>query len=83
MGTRSLREGCQEPIDLDTILMLASCTKLMTAIAALQCVERGLINLDKDITRLLPEINMYGILTGLDDSKKPVIVPNTKAITLR
>ena len=52
---------------------LLSATKLMTAVAALQCVERGLILLDEDITRVLPEWKDPFILEGFDKgSGKPV-----------
>ena len=68
----------------DTILALASSTKLMTAICALQCVERGLLVLDQDVSQLLPEVGKLGILTGFDDvTGQPVTTPLTKHITLR
>ena len=68
----------------DTILALASCTKLMTAISALQCVERGLLVLDQDVSPLLPEVGEFGILTGFDDATgQPVTTPLTKHVTLR
>jgi len=34
---------------MDTLLSTASCTKLMTSIAAMQCVERGQASLDMDV----------------------------------
>ncbi|MCJ1422243.1 hypothetical protein MMC29_000123 [Sticta canariensis] len=41
MGVRTLdRQQYAQRIELDTALALASSIKLMTAIAALQCVER-------------------------------------------
>ncbi|KAH7346744.1 beta-lactamase/transpeptidase-like protein [Rhexocercosporidium sp. MPI-PUGE-AT-0058] len=84
-GPRSLKEGAQaEPLAPDATLWLASCTKLMTAIAAVQCVERGLFTLDEDVTRLLPELNEIEILKGFKDgTEKPILVKATKKITLR
>ncbi|CAG8983666.1 hypothetical protein HYALB_00004098 [Hymenoscyphus albidus] len=67
----------------DTIPWIASCTKLMTAISALQCVERGLIGLDEDIETVLPEVGKFGVLTGLDDAGEPVLVPKEGKITIR
>jgi CubicO group peptidase (beta-lactamase class C family) len=36
----------QEAMTVDTVLWIASCTKLMTAVAALQLVEQGRLHLD-------------------------------------
>lgn len=59
-------------------------TKLMTAIAALQCVEDGLVTLDEDVSKYLPSIGKYGIMTGFDDaSNQATTIPNTTPITLR
>jgi hypothetical protein len=63
---------------------MASCTKLITAIAVLQCVERGQFTLDEDVTRLLPELKEIEILKGFDKSTgKPIMVIPTKVLTLR
>lgn len=43
-GVRGLNE--KTPMTLDTIFYIASCTKLITAIAALQLVEQGKLYLD-------------------------------------
>jgi CubicO group peptidase (beta-lactamase class C family) len=59
-------------------------TKLMTAVAALQCVQAGLTSLDDDVSKYLPSVGKYGILTGLDDKKNEATTsPNTTPITLR
>ena len=59
-------------------------TKLMTAVAALQCVEAGFITLDEDVSRYLPGIGKHGILTGFDDANNETTpIPNTTPITLR
>lgn len=56
----------------------------MTAIAAVQCVERGQFTLDEDVTRLLPELKDIDILRGFEDgTEKPILVKATKKITLR
>ncbi len=56
----------------------------MTAIAALQCVERGQFTLDEDVTRLLPELKDLDILKGFEDETgKPILVKATKKINLR
>ncbi|KAF2680079.1 beta-lactamase/transpeptidase-like protein [Lentithecium fluviatile CBS 122367] len=83
-GMQSLRDASSRPFQLDTICAIASMTKLMTAVAALQCVEAGLLELDKPVSDLLPEIGKYGIITGFDDEKnEATMVPNSTPITLR
>ena len=69
---------------LDATMWLASCTKIMTTVAAMQCVERGQLNLDDDVTGILHELKDRQILTGFEKgSGEPILIPNTKAITLR
>ena len=65
-------------------MRIASCTKLMTSIAAMKCVERGLVSLDADVAEILPELSAQGILTGFDDATgEPIITKRQNAITLR
>lgn len=72
------------PLEVDATFGIASCTKLMTTVAALQCVERGLITLDEDVTRVLPELGKVDILTGLDQrTKRPIFVKRRNQLTLR
>ncbi|KAL3418827.1 beta-lactamase [Phlyctema vagabunda] len=83
-GVRSLEKGKEEPMSLDAVFWLASSTKLMTVIAALQCVERGRFTLDEDVTRLLPELKDIDILTGFEEgTEEPILVRSKKTITLR
>lgn len=51
------------PIALDSTFVLGSCTKILTATCALQCVERGLISLDEPINKFLPELAEQPVLT--------------------
>lgn len=55
-----------EDMTLDATFIMASCTKLMASIAALQCVEKGLIGLDDDLSEVLPEFKEIEILTGFE-----------------
>lgn len=73
----------EEPLHDDAVIMLASQSKLLTAIAALKAVELGLINLDDDVAKHLPELAEKKILTGFDDDEKPILRERTKPITLR
>lgn len=52
------------PINDKTIFRLASSTKLFTAIAALQCVERGQIALDEPVYAYLPELKDKQVISS-------------------
>ncbi|TGO61029.1 hypothetical protein BOTNAR_0135g00060 [Botryotinia narcissicola] len=84
-GPRSLNSASSTPLKTDAILAIASCSKLLTSISALQCVERGQFTLDEDVSRLLPELKLedLDILQGFDSEEKPKLVKATKNITLR
>jgi CubicO group peptidase (beta-lactamase class C family) len=72
------------PLELDTTMWIASCTKLMTAIAVLQCVEKGLLHLDDDISTVLTEWKAPNIILAFDDAKTEPILEKAKGkITLR
>ncbi|XXH00716.1 hypothetical protein Hte_007066 [Hypoxylon texense] len=69
-GVKSLNPSSlcfDEPLSIDTCMWVASCTKLMTGIAALQCVEKGLLTLDDDISTVLPEWKEREVLLGFDE----------------
>ncbi|KAF5332019.1 hypothetical protein D9758_014592 [Tetrapyrgos nigripes] len=71
------------PVDFNSTFWVASCTKLMTTVATLQIVERGLVDLDEDITRVLHEWKDATVLTGFDDNGKPITKPTKNKMTLR
>jgi CubicO group peptidase (beta-lactamase class C family) len=72
---------------LDATMWLASCTKLIGTVAVMQCVERGQLKLDDDISTVLPELKEFQILTGFeqdpDGKDKPILAKNPAPITLR
>ncbi|KAF7972555.1 hypothetical protein HWV62_17768 [Athelia sp. TMB] len=74
-----------KPLTLESTFWIASCTKLLTTIACMQCVEQGLLSLDSsdDVAKLLPEYAEPEILTGFDDQGKPVLKRAKNSITLR
>lgn len=83
-GTTSLNPNRSNPLDENKILAIASCSKLMTSVAAMQLVDRGKLDLDADVAAIIPEVKRYGIITALDDdSKEPTFVPNQNPVTLR
>lgn len=88
-GKRSLKNssanpsGEDPPMALDTVMWIASCTKLLTATAALQCVERGLLDLDSDVGDVWPPLMNMDILKGWDDKGKPIFEKAKEVVTLR
>jgi CubicO group peptidase (beta-lactamase class C family) len=64
-------------------MWIASCTKVMTAISCMQLVERGLLNLDEPVYRLLPELKDLPVLSGFEDDGKPIVAPHKTPLTLR
>ncbi|KAI3332442.1 beta-lactamase/transpeptidase-like protein [Xylariaceae sp. AK1471] len=83
-GKRSVRAGAdQSPLQLDSVMWMASCTKVVTALAALQCCERGLLALDEPIYDVLPEFKSLPVIKRFNDDGSPVLEPHRKVITLR
>ncbi|KAI1455610.1 beta-lactamase/transpeptidase-like protein [Annulohypoxylon moriforme] len=83
-GKASLEKGDNRPFTESTIASIASMSKLMTSVAALQCVEDGVLDLDKEVVSLLPEMGKYGLIAGFDDTNNSAIfAPTSTPITLR
>ena len=83
LGERILLSGQKIPQQLDDVLFLASATKLLTTIAALQCVEDGLLSLTGDISSVAPELAAKQVLTGFaEDGETPLLEPQARPITL-
>ncbi|KAH7087523.1 beta-lactamase/transpeptidase-like protein [Paraphoma chrysanthemicola] len=83
-GSTSMKEANAKPLGLDTVMWIASCTKLMTSISAIQLVERGLVGLDEPVYKHIPELESFKILSGFEESSgKPIIKENNTPITLR
>lgn len=70
-------------MQLDTVMMLASMTKLLTSISVLQIVEKGLVDLDDDVSSSIPTLAKQQILSGFDDAGQPILKARTNPITLR
>jgi CubicO group peptidase (beta-lactamase class C family) len=79
-----MKEGNAKPLGLDTIMWVASCTKLMTSICAMQLVERGLVSLDEPVYKHIPELESFTIVKGFEDGTgKPIEQKHTVPMTLR
>lgn len=79
------KEGAStdKPMTTDHVFWLASCSKLLGAICAMQQVEKGLIGLDDadKVEELVPELRDVKLIKKVDG--KLTLVEKTKRITLR
>jgi CubicO group peptidase (beta-lactamase class C family) len=83
LGERTLLSGEKQPQRLDDVLYLASATKLITTIAALQCVEDGLLTLTGDLSSITPELVAKQVIIGFsDDGETPLLEPPARPVTL-
>jgi CubicO group peptidase (beta-lactamase class C family) len=82
-GVRTLDPNSVQPLELDGFCYIASMTKLMTTVAAMQTMERGMIGLDDDVSDALHEWKDAEILDGFDESGKPILRKAKNKITLR
>lgn len=80
-GKRDSASGVD--VQPDSIFQIASMTKAITSVAAMQLVERGKLKLDEPVARHLPELGKLDVIQGFDAAGKPVLRPATKPITLR
>jgi CubicO group peptidase (beta-lactamase class C family) len=80
-GRRSL--AAETPMSLDTVFWIASMTKAVTSVAAMQLVERGKLDLDAPIGKLLPALAGPQVLEGFDSGGRPRLRSATRPITLR
>ncbi len=67
----------------DSIFQIASMTKPITAVAAMQLVEQGKLTLDEPVSKHLPQLANMQVLTGFTATGEPILRPAKTAITLR
>jgi methyl acetate hydrolase len=83
-GAYGKREvGGEADMSLDTVFWIASMTKAITSVAAMQLVEQGKLTLDEPLGTLLPELAEPRVLEGFDDQGAPRLRPARRPITLR
>src|SRR5260370_32555571 len=80
-GRRALSD--EAAMSTDTVFWIASMTKAITSIAAMQLVEQGKLALDHQIADVLPELSAPQVLEGFDPSGGPKLRPAKRSITLR
>src|SRR3954449_12956814 len=81
-GRRDVENGLA--MTLDTVFRIASMTKAVTSVAAMQLVEEGRLALDAPVPNIgEPALNAPHVLEGFDASGKPVLRPAKRPITLK
>ena len=75
--------GRDADMTLDTVVWIASMSKAITSVAAMQLVEQGRIGLDEPLSDRLPELAGIQVLEGFDDAGAPRLRPPRRSITLR
>ena len=71
------------PMTLDTVFALASMTKAVVSVAALQRVDEARLSLDAPIGEILPELAAPQVLVGFDADGTARLRPPRNAVTLR
>ncbi len=81
-GKRDAASGVD--VTTGSIFFIASMTKAVTSVAALQLVERGKLKLDEPVAKHLPQLAKLEVLEGFDKTTgKPVLRPASKPVTLK
>jgi methyl acetate hydrolase len=79
-GERVLGQGTS--MTQDTVMWIASMTKPVTGVAAMQLVEQGRLDLDEPAAKVIPELGTVKVLEGWDGDKPRLREPKG-VITLR
>jgi methyl acetate hydrolase len=82
-GAFGKRDAEGTPVALDSIFAIASMTKAVTTVAAMQLVEQGKLKLNEPVARHLPQLANPEVLTGFDTAGKPILRPATTPVTLQ
>jgi methyl acetate hydrolase len=70
---------------IDAVGWIASMSKLITSVSAMQLVEKGQIKLDDDVGKFVPQLSNMEIVTGVEDGQlkmrkqsKPIMLRYTE-----
>src|SRR5579859_241566 len=75
--------GQDQDMSLDTLVWIASMTKAVTSVAAMQLVEQGRLSLDEPLSERVPELGAVQVLEGFDAANAPLLRAPRRPITLR
>ncbi len=83
-GARGVRSTSAEgEMTIDTIVALASMTKPLVSVAAMQLIERRELALDQPLDTVVPQLASPSVLEGFDDGGSPILRPARGTITVR
>jgi CubicO group peptidase (beta-lactamase class C family) len=80
-GARDLGKG--PAMTLDTVFRIASMTKAVTCVAAMQLVEQGKLKIDEPVPDVDPALGAPQVLEGFDAAGAPRLRAAKRPITLR
>ena len=75
--------GAGQPLAADSVFQLASMTKAVVSVAAMQLVEAGKLSLDAPLGELLPDLGNPQVIAGFADDGNVQTRPAARPITLR
>ncbi len=81
VGRRALDQP--DGMTLDSVFRIASMTKAITSVAAMQLVEQGKLKLEEPVPDIDPTLGSPQVLEGFDPSGAPRLRPAKRPITLR
>lgn len=79
-GERRLNAAA--PMTIDTVFRIASMTKAVTSVAAMQLIEQGKIQLDQPVASIIPAFGELQVLVGFD-GETPSFRPPIRQATVR
>jgi CubicO group peptidase (beta-lactamase class C family) len=83
-GAFGVRDTSGTPVKMDSIFAIASMTKAITTVAALQLVEQGKFQLDEPVSKHLPQFADVQVLDHFDPSTgKAILRPARTPVTLK
>jgi len=74
-----LAMGGHEPVDADSVFRIASMTKMVCTVAALQQRDRGILNFDAPVEAYCPDFADIQVLDGFDDDQPRMRAPARRA----
>jgi hypothetical protein len=85
-GSRTFDTAKDEPLQTDSVLWIASLTKLVTGVACMIAVEQGLVTLDENVREIVPELKDLDLLVGFEEGenpRKPILKKTSAPISIR
>jgi CubicO group peptidase (beta-lactamase class C family) len=82
VGPRALEAGAAS-MTPDTVFRIASMTKAIATVAAMQLVEQGKLKLDEPVPSIDAALSSPQVLEGFDASGQPKLRPAKRPITLK